>query len=79
MNKNNNLGRFILVIAIILWAVFEVMPPTARDLVQEFASRGQNQDAAFKGIVAQANTLKLAGTNEFAALQIATGTNELKK
>ena len=79
MNKNNNLGRFILVIAIILWAVFEVMPPTARDLVQEFSSRAQHQDAAFKDIVAQANTLKLAGTNEFAALQIATGTNELKK
>ena len=79
MNKNNNLGRFLLVIAIILWAIFEVMPPTSRDLVEQFASRAQNQDAAFKDILAQTATLQKAGTNEFAALQLATGTNDLQR
>jgi len=79
MNKNNNLGRFILVIVIILWALFEVYPPTSRDLVQEFSRRAQNQDATFKSIVSQTDALQKAGTNEFAALQSAVGTNELAK
>ncbi len=79
MNKNNNLGRFLLVVAIILWALFEVYPPTSRDLLQQFSARAQNQDDAFKGILAQATTMTSAGTNEFAALQLATGTNDLQK
>jgi SecD/SecF fusion protein len=79
MNKNNNLGRFLLVIAIILWALFEVYPPTSRDLVQQFTSRAQNRDAAFTNILADTAVMTKAGTNEFAALQLATGTNELQK
>ena len=79
MNKNNNLGRFILVLAIIAWALMEIYPPTSRDLVQEFNNRALSQDAAFKDIVQKAAELQKAGTNEFTALQIATGTNDLKK
>ena len=80
MNKNNNLGRFILVIVIIAWALMEIYPPKSRDLVREFVRRGQNQDTAFRGILDRATALKTAGTNnEFVALQIATGTNELQK
>ena len=77
--KQNNFGRFLLVIAIILWSLYEVMPPTSRDLVGEFSRRAQNQDAAFKGILAQTADLRKAGTNEFAALQLAAGTNDLQK
>ena len=80
MNKNNNLGRFFLVLTIILWSLYEVYPPTSRDLVQTFASRAQNQDAAFKTILTQAAEWQKAGTNnEFAALQAAIGTNDLQK
>ena len=79
MNKNNNMGRFILVAVIILWALFEVMPPTATDLVKAFATRAEKQDAAFKNILDQTAQLVLAGTNEFTALQLATGTNDLQK
>jgi SecD/SecF fusion protein len=79
MNKNNNLGRFLLVIAIILWALFEVYPPTSRDLVQQFTSRALNRDAAFTNILADSAVMQKAGTNEFAALQLATGTNDLQK
>jgi SecD/SecF fusion protein len=73
------LGRFLLVVAIIVWALVEVYPPTSRDLVQQFSSRAQNQDAAFKDILAQTAAFQKAGTNEFAALQLATGTNDLQK
>jgi SecD/SecF fusion protein len=79
MNKNNNLGRFLLVIAIIVWALFEIYPPTSRDLVKEFSSRAQNQDAAFASIVAQTLALNQAGTNEFTSILLATGTNDLQK
>jgi SecD/SecF fusion protein len=80
MNKNNNLGRFILVLVIIAWALMEVYPPTSRDLVQEFTRRAQNKDAAFKDIVDKSAALQKAGTNnEFVALQIAAGTNDLKR
>ena len=80
MNKSNNLGRFILVLCIIAWSLFEVYPPTARDLVQEFSSRAEAPDATLKGIVDQALALQKAGTNnEFAALQYAIGTNDIQK
>ncbi len=78
--KQNNLGRFILVIAIILWSLYQIYPPTSRDLVKEFSRRAQNQDVAFKGILAQVDSLQKAGTNnEFIALQLAAGTNDLQK
>ena len=39
MNKNNNLGRFILVLVIIAWALVSVYPPTSSDLVKELLTR----------------------------------------
>jgi SecD/SecF fusion protein len=80
MNKNNNLGRFILVLVIIAWALMQVYPPTSRDLVKEFASRAQSKDAAFTNLLDQTAALTKSGTNnEFMALQLASGTNDLKK
>src|ERR1035437_5826212 len=78
--KHNNLGRFILVICIILWSLYQVYPPTSRDLLVEFSNRAQNQDATFKDITAQAAAYQKAGTNnEFAALQTAIGTNDIQR
>jgi len=79
MNKNNNLGRFIIVIAIIAWALMETYPPTSRDLVQEFGNRALSRDAAFTNILSQAAAMQKLGTNEFMALKLAAGTNDLKK
>jgi len=80
MNKNNNLGRFILVLVIILWSVSQVFPPTSRDLLTDFARRAVGKDNTFNAIVKQANAYVQAGTNnEFVAIQLATGTNDLQK
>jgi SecD/SecF fusion protein len=77
--KRNNTGRFILVACIILWALFEVYPPTSRDLLQEFTRRAENKDAAFTNILARMDVLQKAGTNsEFACLQEAIGTNSIQ-
>jgi SecD/SecF fusion protein len=74
------LGRFILVLVIIAWALIEIYPPKSRDLMQEFDRRATARDAAFTNILTQAAALRQAGTNsEFAALQAATGTNNLQK
>jgi len=77
--KQNNLGRFILVLVIIAWSLYQVYPPTSRSLLSEFSNRALGQDASFKAIVEQAIYLQKAGTNEFAALQQAIGTNDVQK
>ena len=77
--RRNNFGRFILVICIVLWALFEVYPPTARDLVQEFSRRAESKDATFTNILARVELLQQARTNtEFACLQAAAATNDLQ-
>jgi len=77
--RRNNFGRFILVICIILWALYEVYPPRSRDLLQEFTRRAEYKDAAFTNILARVALLQKAGTNtEFACLQMASATNDLQ-
>ncbi len=76
--KHNNLGRFILVIVIVVWSLFQVYPPKSQSLISEFASRAEKTDTNFLAIVKSAEQLKLAGTNEFAALQQAIGTNDIQ-
>ncbi len=78
--KHNNFGWFIFVICLVLWSFYEVYPPSSRDLLQEFTSRAQNQDATFTNIVNQARDLEKAGTNSaFGALQEAIGENDIQK
>lgn len=77
--KQNNLGRFLLVVAIILWSLYQVYPPTPRDLVQQFSNRAENRDAAFTNILARVGALEKTGTNsEFGALEAAVGTNDIQ-
>ena len=68
----------IALLVLLAWAAFEVYPPTARDLIQEFSRRAVNQDAAFTNILQEAAVLQKAGTNsEFANLATAIGTNDI--
>ncbi len=77
--KKNNFGWFIFVVCVVLWALFEMYPPTSRDLIQQFTSRAENQDAAFTNILSRLQTLQQTQTNtEFANLQIAIGTNDIQ-
>src|SRR6185437_13507278 len=78
--KSNDRWKFLLVIAIVVWALLQVYPPTARDLIQEFANRADNQDVAFSNILVQVQTLQKSGTNsEFANLRETIGTNDIQK
>ncbi|HXI68922.1 MAG TPA: protein translocase subunit SecD [Verrucomicrobiae bacterium] len=78
--KQNNRWRFILVILIVVWSLYEIYPPTSRDLVQEFTSRADNQDAAFTNILLRLAPLQTARPDrEFANLQDAIGTNDIQR
>jgi SecD/SecF fusion protein len=77
--KNNDFWKFILVAFIICWSLYEVYPPTSRDLVQEFESRAGGRDAVFAGILAQLGPLQQARPDrEFANLREAIGTNDIQ-
>jgi SecD/SecF fusion protein len=80
MNKNNPWVVTIVILSV-LWALYQMYPPTSRDLVQQFADRAQGTDPTFNSIVANAKALQQANTNltAFAALQQAVGTNEIQQ
>jgi SecD/SecF fusion protein len=77
--KSNDFWKSILVAFIICWSLYEVYPPTSRDLVQEFESRAAGRDTTFAGIVARLEPLQKARPDlEFANLQEAIGTNDIQ-
>ncbi|HXF09851.1 MAG TPA: hypothetical protein VN625_03635, partial [Desulfuromonadaceae bacterium] len=80
MNKNDR-WKFILVLVIIAWSLFQVYPPKSRSLIQEFANKAdQNQDVTFSNIVTEAQAIQKGGTNsEFINLREAIGTNDIQK
>jgi SecD/SecF fusion protein len=77
--KQNNRWRFILVILIVVWSLYEIYPPTSRNLVAEFTSRAENQNAAFTNILTRLAPLQAARPDRtFANLQEAIGTNDIE-
>src|SRR5471032_465580 len=77
--KKNNLGWFIFVVLVVLWSFYQIYPPTSRDLIQQFSSRAEKQDAAFTNILQRLAPLQAANANrEFANLLEAIGTNDIQ-
>ena len=77
--KQNNRWRFVLVVLIVAWSLFEIYPPTSKPLAGEFASRAENKDAAFTNILERLAPLQQARPDrEFANLSDAIGTNDIQ-
>jgi hypothetical protein len=77
MNRNN-FWRFVLVLLVILWSVYELYPPTNRDLVQHFRERAVSRDTNFTAIVQQAQALQKARPEKtYDNLVEAIGTNDI--
>ena len=57
MNRNN-FWRFVLVLLVVLWSIYELYPPTNRDLLQVFKERARATDTNFTAIVSRANDLQ---------------------
>jgi SecD/SecF fusion protein len=79
--KQNNFGWFIFVLCVVLWALYEIYPPTSGSLVQAFSHRAVHRDADFTNILSNVADLQKDGVNrsEFATLETAAGTNDLQK
>src|SRR6266498_3299947 len=78
--KRNNPWKWALVVFIVAWSLWEIYPPTNRDLVEEFKSRAVNTDTNFAAILARVEQLQQqAPGRAFVNLQAAIGTNDISR
>ena len=76
--QRNNFWRTVLVLFVTLWSIYELYPPTDRNLIDVLEARATKKDAAFNAIVTKARELdKAAPERNFANLRDAIGTNSL--
>jgi len=78
--KRNNLWRLTIVLVVLFWSLYEMYPPTGRDLVQQFTkdARVAPNDTTFSNIVFQARELQQANPDRaFSNLEFAIGTNDI--
>ena len=80
MNRNN-FWRFVLVVLVLVWSLYETYPPKGRDLIQVFREKAVNRgDTNFTAIVQRALTLEKAAPDKpYESLREAVGTNDLTK
>ena len=55
MNQNTT-WKWLLVVFIVAWSLYEIYPPQSRPLLGEFRASASNKDAAFNSIVANTVT-----------------------
>ncbi len=75
-----NLWRTLLVLFILAWSIYELYPPTPRDLLKTFEDQAEVKDTNFTAIVSQAMALQKQNSNQtFLNLLTAVGTNDLRQ
>src|SRR5436190_19070039 len=80
MNRNH-FWKLAVIVIVVLWTVYEMYPPTARDLIDQFENSAQNRDdQTFRHIVEQARTASQGKLDlEYNSLQTAIGTNDIRR
>jgi SecD/SecF fusion protein len=79
MNRNN-FWRFVLVVLVVLWSLYELYPPKGRDLVLYFREKAVNRDPAFSAILTNAQALQKAMPEKpYENLAEAIGTNDITR
>jgi SecD/SecF fusion protein len=79
MNRNN-FWRFVLVVLVVLWSLYELYPPKGRDLVLYFREKAVNRDPTFSAIFTNALALqKAAPEKSYDNLAEAIGTNDITR
>ena len=79
MNRNN-FWRFILVVLVILWSLYELYPPEGRDLLVFFREKAANRDPAFSTIYSNAVAFQKAVPEKpYENLLSAIGTNDITR
>src|SRR5437870_1368358 len=79
MNRNN-FWRFVLVVVVLVWSLYELYPPQGQDLVRVFREKAVNRDTNFVAIVAKAQVLQRQSPEQaYDNLAEAIGTNDITK
>lgn len=78
--SRNLLGRFLFLLFVLAWSLWETYPPQARNLIDVFNEQASNRDTNFTAIVQQAQKLQQANPQRtYANLVEAVGTNDLTR
>jgi SecD/SecF fusion protein len=79
MNRNN-FTRLIIVILVLVWSVYQLYPPTPKDLVKQFSERAVNRDTNFTAILQKARDLE-GGNSEkgYESLRQAIGSSDVTR
>ena len=76
----NNLWRFIIIVAVLVWSAVQIYPPTGTDLNTMFRTKAFNRDDAYQGIIARLDVLQKASPDrQFVNLTEAISTNSIVK
>jgi SecD/SecF fusion protein len=79
MNRNN-FWRFIFVVLVVLWSLYELYPPQGRNLLQFFREKAVNRDSTFSTIFTNAMALDKAMPGKpYENLVQAIGTNDITR
>ena len=72
--------KFLLVVFVVAWALYEMYPLTPRDLIQTFEKKAEIIDTNLTAIIQKAQQLAQNNPNrEYQALLQAVGTNDLTR
>jgi SecD/SecF fusion protein len=75
-----HLWRLLAILFVVIWAIFELTPPSGRDLLQDFQSKARNKDAVYTNIVEHAKQLMAKSPSRaYGNLKQAIGTNDIAK
>ncbi len=76
--KRNNFWRWIFVVFVVIWALYEMYPPTDRPLIDVFEESATNRDERFDAIVKEARDGVAAGIpSQYQLLLTAAGNTSL--
>ena len=79
MNRSH-LWKLLIIVFVVGWSLYELYPPTNRDLLMVFQELAEKKDAAFTNIIERAQALqKEKPDRTFGNLKEAVGTNNLTK
>ncbi len=78
--KRNNVTRFVIVLLVLAWSLYQIYPPKGRNLIEFFQEKAVNKDAGFKAIVDAAKALEQSHPERgFSNLKDAVGTNDIAR
>lgn len=78
--QQKHLWQLLIIVFVVVFAVFEITPPTGRDLLQDFQNKARFKDAAFSNVVERAAQLQKENpVRTFGNLKDAVGTNDIAK